>query len=457
MSSLLLPFKRIVDKAGRPHNRDFLLRSAALAAIRIIGLASVFALQVLLARLLGDSTEYGKYAWGQSLLFVLGTIAAMGIPAATGRFISALEAQNNEPLIYRVTARAWKIAALASALLILAAALLRIIWEVGEGPTEYRNISLLALACAPIVTFFLLYQFMAQARRWLLLAFLPSQILRPVLTGLLIFVVWLLHDKELSGEIVLLLGALGTLMVTLPQSIIYHARQRQLPRTSTIPEPGDEFHPEKLLRTALPIFFTRLAVLLIEYSNILLLGILAGPVVAGLYFAADRLARLASIPLSLVESVSQPAYSAAQATGNKNWLQQAATQAAHGSLWPTLLVVVFLMIFAKPVLAIFGEDFIAALPVLVILLIGQLVNVSTGTGRHLLIMTGHQSLVPRVMFFSAIVHVCALLVLVPAFGAIGAALTAVLSSIISNVWCMILVKRVMAIRPTVLATLSPRK
>jgi len=457
MKSLLFQFTRIVDKAGRPHNLDFLLRGAVLATIRIIGLASVFALQVLLARLLGDSAEYGKYAWGQSLLFVLGTIAAMGIPAATGRFIAALEAQNNEPLIHRVTAKALKIAALTSALLVLAAVLLSMVWRVGENSDQYRNTSLLAFVLAPTVTFFLLYQFMAQARRWILLAFLPSQILKPALTGILIFMVWWLRGEELSGETALFLTALSILMVTIPQSVIYHRRQKQLPHETTAPEPGDEFHPEKLLSTALPIFFTRIAALVIEYSNILLLGILAGPIVAGLYFAADRLARLASIPLSLVESLSQPAYSAAQATGNINRLQQAATQAAHGSLWPTLLVGLFLIVFGEPILTIFGEDFTAALPVLVILLIGQLINVSTGTGRHLLIMTGHQAYVPRVMIYAALVHICALLILLPPFGAIGAAFTAVLSSVISNVWMMILVKRVMAIRPTVLASLTRKQ
>jgi len=64
----------------------FLRRGAFAAGVRMSGLLCVFALQVLLARLIADATQYGQYAWGQSLLFLAANVACVGVPLVASRF-----------------------------------------------------------------------------------------------------------------------------------------------------------------------------------------------------------------------------------------------------------------------------------------------------------------------------------------------------------------------------------
>jgi O-antigen/teichoic acid export membrane protein len=212
------------------------------------------------------------------------------------------------------------------------------------------------------------------------------------------------------------------------------------------------------MATARPLFITRCAELVTTYSNVLLVGYLAGPAAAGVYFAAERLAQLAVIPKTVVSIINQQSMAAAHATGRRRELQLLATQSAHGALWPTLLIGTFLALFATPLLGLFGSDFSAASPVLLVLVASGIINVFTGPAQDILIMTGRQKRIPAVIITAALGHVAALFLLVPAHGAVGAAMASVVSACIAQFWLMRLAHREAGIATTVLASLGqPRR
>ncbi len=430
----------------------FLKRSAVVALIRVAGLVSVFALQILLARLIGDTEQYGKYAWGQSLMFMVGTIAAMGIPIATSRFVASLSARLDEFMAVEVVLRARKLLSRSAVVLLLLALGLLVASTSGVVQNVYLQISVVALLLAPCVSLLLLYQHLCRARQWLILAFLPSQVIRPLFTAVLATSLWWMGGLYLSGKLTLLLVGLSVIFVLIAQMIIFHRRQDQLLAMPTEPSGQNlEFLPEELFPTALPIFLARIGSLTIEYSNVLLVGFLAGPTAAGAYFAAERLAQLSSIPTSIVSSVNQPEMAAAVAQGRRKLLHKLTRQAAHTGLWPTLGMAVTLAVFAGPMLSLFGKEFASASPVLIILVLGVLAKTATGPVSDLLLMTGHQRFLPRVMMFTALLHLLGLWLLVPALGAVGAAITSALSGLLSSIWLLLFVRRELAINPTIFA------
>jgi O-antigen/teichoic acid export membrane protein len=429
----------------------FLKRGAIVAAVRMVGLACVFGLQILLARLFGDSGEYGKYAWGQSLLFMTGTLAAMGIPVATSRFIASLSAQSREAEISRVIHKAQLLIMAPAGISLCAALALAPWWYESASDNFYRNMSALALLLAPIFAFATLYREISRARQWLILAFLPLQVLRPASMALLSFSVWLVSGHNLGSYQAVLLVGFSILGVLVPQIAIYYGRQNQLETASNTIGESQDYHPGKLFRTSLPIFLGRCAELTIKYSNILLVGFLAGPAAAGTYFAAERLAQLATIPRTVVSAVNQQPMAAAHATGEKTKLQMLATQSAHGSFWPTLAVVLVEILFGDKLLSLFGNDFSQAHLVLVILVLGNMASVFMGPAQDLLIMTGRQTLIPKVMLCTAAIHIILLIIMVNLMGATGAAITSITTSLISSVWLMILVRKKISVHTTVLA------
>ncbi|MDZ7785134.1 MAG: lipopolysaccharide biosynthesis protein [Halioglobus sp.] len=448
--------RRPLPRQLRYSRRRFLRRGAFAASVRMSGLLCVFALQVLLARLIADAAQYGQYAWGQSLLFLAGNLACIGLPLVTARFIASLDAHHNPTGAAAVIAESHRLLRRSTGALLVVAALL---WLFSRGGSEggfFGSAAVIALVFAPAVTFAMLYRDMSRARQWLGLAMLPVQVLRPIVTALLAALSWWLLDGELSGSLTLALVGTSTLLVLLPQAWIYRIRQRRLVDDSPAPVPP-EYTPSRLLATAVPVFITRCASLVITYGNVLLVGFLAGPAMAGAFFAAERLAQLASIPKAVVSMVNQQSMAAAHATDNVGDLQLLATQSAHGSLWPTLAASLGLIIFAEPLLRLFGDDFAAASGVLIILVASGIIHVFAGPAQDILVMTGRQGRIPRIMIIAAICHIVVLLLLVPILGAVGAAVASVCSSVVSQVWLMLLASREAGVATTVLASLRNRR
>jgi Polysaccharide biosynthesis C-terminal domain len=127
---------------------------------------------------------------------------------------------------------------------------------------------------------------------------------------------------------------------------------------------------------------------------------------------------------------------------------------AHGSLWPTLLIGIGLTVLATPLLQLFGDDFPTARAALIALAISNVTAVFMGPAQEVLIMTGRQSRIPRIMIICAVVHLAALCLLVPPLGALGAALSSVVSGLIGTVWLMIVTQREAGIGTTVLGRLG---
>lgn len=441
-------------RAATYSSRNFLRRSAFVAVIRVSGLFFVFLLQVVLARLIGNGEEYGVYAWGQSLMFLAGSLACLGLPVITNRFIAALRTQRDEQGIINVVRTSRVLLLRASGVLVLVALLVNLAWRDAPDGQHYRNVASLAFLLAPGVTFAYLYLDYCRARQWLGLALLPLNVIRPLVTGALVYGAWRLSGARLSGELVMGLAGGSVLAVLLPQMFIFHRRSRRLAASSGTASsaPGD-YHPSQLFRTSLPVFAVRCAALTIRYSNVLLVGFLAGPAAAGAYFAAERLAQLAAIPQSVVGSVNQQSMAAAHATHNAAGVQKIVTQSAHGSLWPTLLIAIGLAVLATPLLQLFGDDFPTARMTLITLAIGNVIGVAMGPAQDVLIMTGRQRRVPRIMLLAATVHLVALTLLVPVHGAVGAALASIASGLVGAFLSMRVAHQEMGISTTVLRSL----
>lgn len=435
---------------GRAPLRHFVRRGVLVGFIKISGLFFVFVLHVLLARLVVDTGEYGTYAWGQSLLFMVGGMAAMGVPVAASRFVASLAAMGAEEAIPAVIRRAVVLLGLSTGVLVLSALGLWLFGQFRGAQYEVSSLVLAGLLYAPLFTFATLLSEIAKARQWLILAVLPLQVLRPILTALVALGIYWYAGNSLTG--VLALTAVGTslLVLVLAQGLVYRYRQRNLAAGGA--ETGRDislYSAHRLFATALPIFSTRCAGLVIQYANVLLIGALSGPASAGIYFAAERLANLASLPKLVVSTINQPSLASAHALGDVSRLQAHTTQGAHGILWPTLLIGISLILFSGPLLSLFGREFSEGRTVLNLLLISHAVTALLGPVQDLLIMTNRQRFLVPVMIIAACLHVAALLLLVPAFGALGAASATILTSCASGLWLSLLARRETGIEATV--------
>jgi O-antigen/teichoic acid export membrane protein len=186
---------------------------------------------------------------------------------------------------------------------------------------------------------------------------------------------------------------------------------------------------------------------LVSQADKILLGLYLNPRVVGIYVLASTLSALIPIILQSVNQIFAPVIADLHTQGQRDVLQklfQTLTKWILGSTLPLAFVVI---IFAPQLMRIFGADFEAAWPILVIGAIGQLVNCGVGSVGYLLLMSGNQRRLIRVQFVMAGVSVLVNLSLIPILGIVGAALAAACVNVVSNLWNLSEVRKSLQISP----------
>ncbi len=189
---------------------------------------------------------------------------------------------------------------------------------------------------------------------------------------------------------------------------------------------------------------------LIAQADVLLLGTLAGTAAAGVYAAGARLASLVTFGIVSVNSVLAPRIADLHARQCPEELQASVTHAARLTLAWSVCAVALLLLLARPLLTLFGPEFVTAAPLLLLLGTAQLVLAASGSVGLLLSMTGHQRDALVVVAGGAALTVVLNLALIPRFGAWGAATATLVATAARSIALTLLVRRRLGIRPSAL-------
>jgi O-antigen/teichoic acid export membrane protein len=162
-------------------------------------------------------------------------------------------------------------------------------------------------------------------------------------------------------------------------------------------------------------------------TELLLLGWLSSLAAVGIYSAASRVQMVGAMFLQAAEMVAKPIISDLHHRGELLELHQIYQTLTRWSLAFILPYLLTVILFAEPLLSIFGEEFKAGALVLIIVSIGTLVNAGTGICGALLVMTGHSRLTFLNSLSVMILHVLLNVILIPVWGVLGAAVATSLS------------------------------
>jgi O-antigen/teichoic acid export membrane protein len=170
-----------------------------------------------------------------------------------------------------------------------------------------------------------------------------------------------------------------------------------------------------------------------DQASTVLLGALSDAEEVGVFSVASRIAFL--IPFLLLAAIPtlMPSIAELHTRGDADGLQRLVIRAARLVLFGSLPIVLGVVVLAEPLLRIFGADFAAGATQLRILAIGQLVNVATGIPGTILIMVNAAGRVTRSVAVGATANVGLSIVLIPSFGATGAAVATATSVALTNV------------------------
>jgi O-antigen/teichoic acid export membrane protein len=177
------------------------------------------------------------------------------------------------------------------------------------------------------------------------------------------------------------------------------------------------------------------------------LGFYRSPREVGVYSVAAALVVYVPLVLSSINQIFAPTIADLHTRGDHALLARLFQSLTKWIVGLTLPLASVIIIFARPLMRIFGHDFEAGWPILIIGTLGQLVNCGVGSVGYLLLMSGNEKRLMKVQAVMACLMVILSALLVPLWGIVGAAVAAAVTNIGMNTWNLLEVRKALGISP----------
>ncbi len=415
--------------------------------IKLVAAVTSYGFTIVLARTMYPA-GFGWVAFFLNLSLFLSVIGARGQQMAALKFVPNLLGDRQQSGLSSFIYFSIRKAAIGT-LIVWAAVILAIAGSIGLG--WINNIPLvdllLGVALIPLVGLIDLQSHWARACKFLSLSLIPKDILWRGLVGGIVVAVYLFQNQTpVDSTIVLfaLVSILGVLAVFQVKVLANRTRLFEKPDTSSAPNPEWQ-------SSANPFWVTSVSNIFMGTADVVIVGLIAGPVVAGIYFAANRLAMLLSFFSTSYNIALAPLVSHAWQAGRFTDVSQLLQQSTLNTTIPTTIAGLFLAIFAPQFLAMFGPEFSSAVMPLRVLIIAAVVNAATGPADIALNMCGFHQQAKIASTISLAVSATCLTVGVILAGTVGIASAILISTIFRKGLFWWLAFKLLTVRTDILA------
>lgn len=413
--------------------RTVLTSAARVFAIRMTGAAITYASMIFLARWLG-AFEFGIYAYVTVLVTLLGLGLSCGFNSSSLRFVSDYLARGKWGRLTGFFIESYGVVVVVSMTGSLLAAGAVVALRGFIEPYFYAPF-LAGLLCVPVTALLNQGEAMARAFGRVNLAYVPGYIVRPSL--LVVFVGGLVLLGRSPSAVTAVWAVIAACVVAVVgQGVLVWLEIRK-----RVPRVAPRFHGRHWVAVSLSFLMIDGFRMLLDNSDVLLIGRLLDPHNVALYFAAIRTGGLVAFVSFSMIALAVPKFAEIHVTGTRQELQTFVSGVIHLTFWPSLITAVVLAAAGPFVLSLFGKGFEAAYPAMLVILTGLVLRSASGPVEYLLNMTGHHRDTVRVYAVAGAATIALNLLLIPLLGIIGAAIATYTAMLGANVWLYFLVRR----------------
>jgi O-antigen/teichoic acid export membrane protein len=415
------------------------------SGLQISGIAVSYISQILLARWLG-ATEYGTYDYIINLGILLGYIAGLGLPNALLRLIPEYKVKEDWGRLRGMLWNSWLYVAIAG--LFLSVLLTIVVIYLGQKTTFKLPTMLLGIWTIPLLALLKQQLEMSKILNRFVLAYLPSVVILPIflIVGIFYFQHYLFPLTSTDAIAIFLVSLFILLAIQLWLFC------QKLPQEWFACQPICV--PKEWLSVSLPFLLGDGAYLILNQADIFMIGIFLDAKQVGIYSAALKTACWINILLTASSTVLATTFSSLYVQGRQKDLQDLFTKIIGWIFFPALIASCYLFIYGDNVLALFGTEFVAAKWAMLVLVVGQLVNVGTGCVGYIMQLTGHNYQCTYVYCCGTLINLVLSLVFIPLLGILGAAIATATTMIIWNVWLHRLVVKHLGVQTSILSLIK---
>lgn len=403
------------------NNIEIFLRGAGgTLGIQIISAGLLFSGQMVFARLLGVES-YGVYAIAFAWMQILLLAGRQGFDLATVRFVSEYKNRGDWGLLRGYLAFSRQTVFISSLVIAVCMALGSWIFK-SQLEAEGLWAFWFAAAALPIFAFAQIHESAIRGLGFIVRPQLFMAILHPALLIIVLSTLVILWGIEPTANIgmAVYLGATATILLGL-RIMLRPLLPSAIHTATPVNARRDWFN------ASLAMMFLMSFAPLLNQMSIIILGLLSGNTAAGEYNAAVRISYIIQ-PLIVAQNAALgPMVASLYGSDNRERLQRVTSLGVRLVSIAALAIAVLMIAFGQWILSLLGDDFAAAYPVLVVLVCGNLVFALTGPAGMLLNMTGRHALSVKALAISGGFNLAAALVLIPLYGALGAAIATALT------------------------------
>ncbi len=372
--------------------------------------------QVVLARLLGPEL-YGLYAFGWATLRVVEVLAPLGLDRGVVQF-SASSWRTNLSAFKGVLLQSFSFAVLAGvvvgAVLFLLAPMLEFRLDKPGLQVVMRGFAL----AIPMVTGLRVLNASTHLSRRMQYSVFSEDIAQPVANVVLVVI---LFGAGL-GMMGVMAGTIISFALTLILTTYYVIRLYPgLLRAKAV----QSVSTRAMLSFSLPTAFAGAFTLLTNWTSLLFIGIYLPAAEMGIFQAVTQAAILFTITLRALNMVFAPMIAELFQLHQLDRLDELFKISTKWALYLSIPIFLTLVFAAEAGLTVvFGAEYATGAEPLVIIAIGQIINVATGSVGFILVMTKHQRIWMNLSLITLIINVALSWLLIPRLGLNGAAIAA---------------------------------
>ena len=380
---------------------------------------------ILVTRVVG-AKFYGVFYLANTILMLGGLLASLGLNQGVLRYVSLYSGQGDSARIKGTVLFGVKVTLIVSLLLTFAIfALSPLLSQKVFHKADLALALRILIIVLPFSTLTTIFLSSLQGLRFIKYNVLVDNILRP-LSRLVLLVTFFLAGWRFLG----LLWATA-FSIFFGFLLAYYFLKKNC---SSLGEKTEAiFEKSQIVRFSTPLFFEGFLNYAISATPILMLGYFGSSTDVGIYGIGMKLGLLVILPLNSINIIFAPTISNLYGRHEHEALERLFKTVTKWIFTISLAAFLIIILFAKPILSIFGKSFIPGANALYVIVLGQLVNASVGSVGFMLMMTGR----PKMNLLNSGI-LCGLTIglsymLIPKYGIVGAAIATAFSIAFVNI------------------------
>ena len=412
--------------------------------IRALNVSLSLVVSILLARSLG-ADGLGIYAGAMALVAILTVPATSGLPGGLVQMISRYLAA--EQFDHARGMVRWGFGQVLGAGVIVS--LVSAIFVIVLFPNEINKLEvyLLGFVILPIVCLTSVQRAILNGFALSTFSLIPQDIIRPGIFAALLLAWIIIKPVHVDHPATVMFIQFVSFVVAFIVGgfFLHNFGAKLLPKGKRI------YDFRRWYRISFQFMLSGSAGLVLSQTDLLMLSWLEPPASAGLYRVASGTSMLIMLPFAAINVPLAPIIARHFQHKKMDECQRIVSSAVRWGFSASLVLGLTLIFAGRPLLIIvYGEEFVGAYFVLIVLVSAQLFHAAVGPVGVILDMTGHQLITAKGLAVAALVNVALNTALIPPFGPLGAAYATGASIIL---WNSILLRSVITklnINPTIL-------